>query len=125
MKIEANSPPRRYECGFEIKRTISDCGKVHLEPNEQITFFTPRGAEFDVARKDFGFYATPSLNGRLKRFGLRAVLVRNRKAQFYVLLVEKGHEPLFEKYMAEEKMDVVAWLDDDLSLKRIWESVKA
>jgi hypothetical protein len=52
---------------------------------------TKSGAEYDVAAKDWGFYATPSLNGRLQQFGLRGVLIRNRgTGRYFVLLVEPG-----------------------------------
>jgi hypothetical protein len=119
MKIREIVPPREFEAGFDVKRLIRDCARIELTPDEQVTFATPQGGEYDVVRKDFGFYATPSLNGRLKRFGLRSALVRNRNAQYFVLLVEQGCEPLFEKYMKEEKMDLVAWLDDDAVLKKI------
>jgi hypothetical protein len=112
MKISENIPPRRYECGFDVKRWISDCAKIDLAQDEQVTFVTPGGAEYDVTRKDFGFYATPSTNSRLAKHGLRAVLARNRMNHFFVLLVEAGREPLFEKYLAEEKMTLVTWMDD-------------
>ena len=55
----------------------SDCGRIALAPDEQVTFTTEAGGEYDVTRKSWGFYATPSINGRLKTFGLRAALVRN------------------------------------------------
>lgn len=113
MKVTEKNPPRVYECGFEIKRGIKDCGSVRLEPDEQVTFVTESGGEYDLTRKSWGFYASPSLNGRLARFGLRGVLVRNRLGHLFLLLVERGKEALFAEYLAEEAMDVVHWLDDD------------
>lgn len=113
MKITEKHPPRVYECGFEVKRAIKDCGSVLLEPDEQLTFLTEDGGEYDLTRKSWGFYATPSLNGRLARFGLRGVLAKNRLGRLFVLLVERGKEPLFNAYLAEEAMTVVHWLDDD------------
>ena len=82
MNINQRHPPREFEVGFEHKSILKDCGAIHLEPDEQITFVTAGGHEYDVARKDWGFYATPSLNGRLVKFALRAVLVRNRVDAF-------------------------------------------
>jgi len=112
MKITPKSPPRRFTVGTAVRREIADCGTLALEADEQMTLVTESGAEFDVTRKDWGFYATPSLNGRLESFGLRAVLVRNRvSARYFVLLVERGHEPSFERYLGEESCEVVAWLD--------------
>ena len=120
MKFEQKSPPRAFEVGWADKKLkIYDCGRVALEPNEQVTFITEGGAEYDLARKDWGFYATPSLNGRLPRFNLRAALVRNRIDQFFVLLVERGKEALFDQYVASEQLVITAWLDDTQGLKRL------
>jgi hypothetical protein len=99
---------------------MSDCGALSLEPDEQVTFVTADGGEYDVARKEWGFYATPSLNGRLSRFGLRAVLVRNRLTdRYFVLLVDRGREPEFADYLARESCDVVTWLDSTEALSRL------
>ena len=110
MKFTPKDPPRRFAAGPNVE--IADCGSMTLEVNEQITFVTQEGAEFDVSRKDWGFYATPSLNGRLSGFGLRAVLVLNRVSdRYFVWLVERDREPSFEAYLRQESCDVVAWLD--------------
>ena len=91
---------------------MRDCGTLALAPDEQVTLVTESGAEYDVARKDWGFYATPSLNGRLASFGLRGVLIRNTlTGRYFVLLVERGREDAFDAYMAQESLEVVAWLD--------------
>ena len=98
---------------------MKDSGVITLEPNEQVTFKTESG-EYDLARKDWGFYATPSLNGRLSSFGLRGVLVKNRETgRFFVLLVEKGKESLFDEYCNLENLAVVTWLDCEESLKKL------
>lgn len=52
------------------------------------------------------------MNGRLEGFGLRGVLIRNMTmGRYYVLLVERGKEPLFDAYMKVEGLEVIAWLD--------------
>jgi hypothetical protein len=114
MKFEPRNPPRTFVVGFpEHRVTLSDCGSIELRPDEQVTFVTPAGGEYDVVRKDWGFYATPSLNGRLPRFGLRPVLVRNRAGQNFLLLVEKGSEASFDAYVQVEKLEITRWLDGD------------
>ena len=123
MRIEAKLPPRAYTAGFEHPVTIRDCGTVYLDADEQVTFVTASGGEYDVARKEWGFYATPSTNGRLASFGLRALLARNRLGRNFVLLVEKGHEDAFEAYRAQERLEVVAWLDTDDGLCRLKEGI--
>jgi len=119
MEIHPIVPPRAFETGFEIKRTILDCARVHLLPDEQVTFMTEDGAEYDLCRKDFGFYATPSLNARLPRCGLRPVLVRNRENHCFLLLVEQGREPLFDRYCADERMQILGWLDTDEAIESL------
>ncbi len=113
MKFDPVDPPRTYTVGFGPPVTIADCGRLRLEPDEQVTLTTPAGGEYDVARKAWGFYATPSTNGRLRRFGLSTRLVLNRLGQVFVLLVEAGGEASFARYCAEEGLEVLARLDDD------------
>ena len=78
MKFTPNDPPRLFEVEQGIQ--LKDCGRLLLAPGEQVTFVTTSGGEYDVARTAWGFYATPSLNDRLKKFGLKAVLTKKRKS---------------------------------------------
>ena len=119
MKFKEINPPREFETGFGEIIKIKDCGRVELEPDEQVTFTTPGGAEYDLARKDWGFYATPSLNGRLKNFALRGVMIKNRIGRYFIMLVEAGKEDLFRRYLDVEGLEVVTWLDDDAPLERL------
>jgi hypothetical protein len=117
VKFAPKNPPRRFTVGNAVKFDMKDCGTLALEPDEQVTFTTEGGAEYDVARKDWGFYATPSLNGRLEQFGLRGVLIKNRgTARYFVLLVERGREKAFDAYCEQENLAVIAWLDSAAAL---------
>lgn len=125
MKFEPKDPPRRFTVGNAITFDMKDCGSMALKPDEQVTFFTEAGGEYDVSRKDWGFYATPSLNGRLPQFGLRGVLIRNTlTGRYFVLLVEQGQEAAFEAYMEQESLAVVAWLDTTEALDRLRSAVE-
>lgn len=124
MKFTPKDPPRVFEAGQDPRIEIKDCGFMELQPDEQVTFLTGSGAEYDLCRKDWGFYATPSLNSRLKGFGLRAVLVKNTKGFFFVYLVEAGKEDLLERYMRPEGQEVVCWLDTDEALARLEHKMK-
>ena len=117
MKFVPKTPPRRFAVGTAVKFDMKDCGTLALAPDEQVTFLTEGGAEYDIARKDWGFYATPSLNGRLEQFGLRGVLIKNRgTGRYFVLLVERGKEAAFDAYCGQENLAVVAWLDSTTAL---------
>jgi len=119
MKITEQQPPRVFRTGRAQPIDLHDCARIQLDPDEQVTFITESGAEYDVARKAWGFYATPSLNGRLLQFGLRAALVRNFVGKFYVFLVEAGREDACLAYLAAEDNVLVRWLDTDESLNAI------
>jgi hypothetical protein len=109
MRFDPRQPPRAFRIGDVEMR---DCATLALDADEQVTFVTANGAEYDVARKDWGFYATPSLDGRLAGFGLRAVLVRSEATgRRFLLLVETGREESFDRYLAAEKLRIVCWLD--------------
>jgi hypothetical protein len=119
MKFDAKSPPRTFEAGYTGTVVMRDCGSIALESDEQVTFTTSAGGEYDVARKSWGFYATPSLNSRLPRFRLRAALAKSWQDRYFVYLVEMGQEAEFAKYLEAEHHHVVAWLDNDEALGRI------
>jgi hypothetical protein len=114
-----------FEVGFGETLRMQDCAHIELEPDEQVTFTTDSGAEYDVARKSWGFYATPSLNARLAQFGLRAVLIKNRINRYFVMLVESGKEDLFQRYLDIEGLDIVGWLDTTAALEKLERQLKA
>jgi len=126
MKFDEKNPPRLFPVGNAIKFDMADHGNMALAPNEQITFVTESGAEYDVARKDWGFYATPSLNARLINFGLRTVIIRNMiTGRYFIFLVERGKEPEFEAYMGHESLEVIAWLDSTQACDALRDKVRA
>jgi hypothetical protein len=122
VKFEPKDPPRHFQVGVGSATTVYDCGSVDLEPNEQVTFRTGQGGEYDVRRQAWGFYATPSTNGHLPRYGLRAAMIRNAIRQYFVVLVEKGREKEFWSYLEDEKCELVSWLDETKVLDRFFAS---
>lgn len=120
MKLTRIDPPRQFEVsGAGVKLMLSDCARIGLEGDEQVTFTTENGGEFDVTRKNWGFYATPSTNGRLKSFGLRAALVMSVYGRLFVVIVESGKEDTFFRYVEADKQRFLTWLDDDASVQRL------
>jgi hypothetical protein len=125
LKFLPQQPPRAFQVGPQGQITIFDHGKIDLQPNEQVTFILPQGGEYDVTRKEWGFYATPSLNGRLEKFGLRGVLIKNRGTKrFFVLLVEKGKDAAFEEYCRTENLEAVVWMDSTPALESLEKKVR-
>jgi len=115
MTFSPKNPPRRFHVGQDGEIELQDCGSVHLAPNQQVTFRTEgqKQTAFDVTRKDFGYYASNSLNGTLPRQGLRPALCKNTNhALLYLLLVETGKEAEFLHYLAQTGMVLIAWMDN-------------
>ncbi|MCA9243516.1 MAG: hypothetical protein KDA32_06150 [Phycisphaerales bacterium] len=112
MLIEPKQPPRAFRVGVDRRIEISDCGDIHLAPDEQVTFVTPDGKRHDFAAKEWGFYATPSVNGRLAHEGFRTALVRNEQRRYYVMVVNQARLNAFEAYLREERQTLVEWLDE-------------
>jgi hypothetical protein len=113
MDIRPNTPPRTFTTGANRDVVINHCADVVLDADEQVTFVTGSGTQYDVVRKAWGYYATPSLNGRLREMGLRAALVRNAAGKAYLLLVEHGKAGEFQAYLEAEGIQVICWLDRD------------
>ncbi|WKZ36509.1 MAG: hypothetical protein QY332_01040 [Anaerolineales bacterium] len=111
MKLKIIEPPREFKAGSSIN--MKDCARIELLADEQVTFLTESGAEYDVARKNWGYYATPSLNGRLINNGFKAALTKNTgSGRYFVMLVEYDKQELFFKYLDGESMILVEWLDE-------------
>lgn len=113
MKIQTITPPRQFTTGRRKDVQMRDCAHIRLGPDEQVTLLTGAGAEYDVARKSWGFYATPSINGRLAGFGLRAALLRSTIGRYFLVLIEDGHEAEYAAYLRSEHLTEVCRLDED------------
>lgn len=109
MRVDLKKPPRRFAVGDGTLQ-LAHVADVALDWDEMVTFVTDQGTEFDVVRKDWGYYATPSLNGRLPDKGLRPVLCASGD-RLYLLLCEAGREADFADYLAGQKMRALRWLD--------------
>lgn len=119
MDFKPKHPPRKFPVGKAGTIQLSDCGEVHLDPDEQVTFHAASGSEYDVVRKHWGYYATPSLNRRLPRFGLRGALALGDQDTLFVLLVEEEKVPDFLDYLEANGMRLVSWLDRPEDLARL------
>lgn len=120
MKFRPTDPVRTYEVqGAGLSLTLMDCGRIDLQPNEQVSFTTANGREYDVTRKDWGFYATPSTNGRLKSFGFRTALVLSEAGKLFVMLVEAEQMATFHQYLEDDHQELLCWLDDDMEIAKL------
>lgn len=112
MNIKKIDPPRSFDVGVS-GITLEHCADVRLNPDEMITFVTPDGHEYDVVRKAWGYYATPSIDERLRVNGFRVALVQNSvSGRLYIVLVEEAQIAEWEQYSRLENLKVVSWLSD-------------
>lgn len=113
MKIDKLDPPRVFAVGKQGGITIQECARISLAAGEQVTFVTPSGKRHDFVAKEWGFYATPSINKRLRDEGFKTALVRNHNTgRYFIMTVEEDRRALFDAYLKAEDCDVVEWLDE-------------
>jgi hypothetical protein len=115
MNFEPIDPPRTFQPRPNRTIVIRHCADVALDADEQVSFVIGGGRGYDVVRKNWGFYATPSVNRRLNMMGLRACVAENAQGARYVLLVETGHEDQFFTYLKAEEMELIMWLDAEIA----------
>ena len=102
---------RKFFAGLFKKIQFNEVGKIFLKKNELISFVTEDNSEHEVIRKDWGFYATQSVNSRLKK-NYKTAKTENTQQKFFIMLVEKKFINKFKKYCKEEKQKVMCWLDE-------------
>ena len=110
MKLDLKTPPRKFTVGKKSV-VISDVAQIKLDPEEQITFITNDGREYDFCAKSWGFYASPSINGRLKNFGFKMALVANEDDKIFILAVSESKMDEFKVYLEDEGLKIIDWLD--------------
>ena len=111
MIVKKRKKARIFSGGKDLKIKIKDTGKIYLSKNEQVTFITENKNEYDFCRKDWGFYATPSVNSRLKNQGFKTAIVKNKFNQIYIMVVEKKKIFKFNNYCKNEKQKIIKWID--------------
>tara|TARA_B110000977_G_scaffold189679_1_gene259537 strand:- start:8579 stop:8905 length:327 start_codon:yes stop_codon:yes gene_type:complete len=100
---------RKFKVGIN-QVTLKEVAKISLKKNEMITFFNGK-IEYDIVKKNWGFYATPSINGRLIKFGYKTCLIKNKKTNNkFITLVHKKQKKEFNKYLKDEECMIVEWL---------------
>ena len=91
---------------------LKDCGKIILNDNEQLTFSDKynKKNDYDVTKKNWGYYATPSINGSLKKNNFISYIVLNKSTNlFFIMIVHKNKKNLFLKYLKKENLKIVTW----------------
>ena len=113
MKVNFYNKPRKFHIE-EGNVTISDFGKINLDPDELVSFQTPSGRECDFVAKKWGFYPTSSVNMRLRKEGFKTALVRSFDNKLQINVVEEDNVDSFKKYLSDHTSSkrIICWLDE-------------
>ena len=116
MKIKKTN--RKFKVGKKKEIMLTDVGGIFLKNDELVTFKDGK-KEFDIAKKIWGYYGTPTLNKRLTNFGYMAALTRHKVFDTYaVLIVDIKKKKNFLNYLKKEDMQIICWLNS-INLKKI------
>tara|TARA_B100000900_G_scaffold415610_1_gene446227 strand:- start:344 stop:670 length:327 start_codon:yes stop_codon:yes gene_type:complete len=100
---------RKFKVGKGNIQLI-DKAHIYLKKNEMVTFKNKK-MQYDVVRKSWGYYATPSINSRLLKFNFKTCIVINKISKnIFILLVDKNKKQDFKKYLKSEDCKIVKWL---------------
>ena len=107
MKIKKKN--RKFKVGIK-KTQLVEKAHIFLKNNEMVTFKNNK-MEYDVVKKDWGYYATPSINQRLLKFNFKTCIIKNKTSKnFFILIVNKKKIENLNKYLKGENCSVVKWL---------------
>ena len=108
MQIKKIIPKRKYTCGKNVH--LEHVADIVLGDNEVVTFKQDNNKEYDIVRKEWGYYATPSINKRLKRNGYKAAFMENKYGDNFIVIVEVNKIRLWENYNKEEEQTFIKWI---------------
>jgi len=91
--------------------------KINLKSDQQITLINGK-SEYDIAKKNWGFYVTPSIQKRLKKFNLEVYLI-SKSNNYFLCLVKQKKKRLFKSFLLKKKMKFIQNLSTTQKFKKI------
>jgi len=110
LQFNEVTPPRLFTVGSNSKIDLTHVANCKLASDEILTFFGPLNQEYDLVAKEWGFYATPSINSRLASFGIMTALAEGVEGKQFVHLVYKEKVEQYKKYCKEQDINIITWL---------------
>jgi len=108
--MKLNKKNRSFKVGKNIK--LKCVGDIFLKNDELITF-RDKKKEFDITKKNWGYYATPSIDKRLKNYGYSTAIIQNKISKnIFIVLVDKKKKKIFSKYIKGENIKIIKWLHE-------------
>ena len=104
MKIKKIN--RKWKVGLKNDILISEKCSIQLLNNEQVNFSSKNFKNIDneICKKNWGYYLTPSINKRLKKYHHKVFILKNLKNNFYLALVKNSNFADFKKYCKNENL---------------------
>ena len=102
---------RKFKPFANSKIVIKDCGKIFLNNDELVTFSDKNKKKFnyDITKKNWGYYATPSINKRLKNNNFESFIVLNKFKDFFIMIVYKNKKKIFLDYLKKNRLKIIQW----------------
>ena len=86
---------------------------LNLSQNEQITLKFSN-SKYDIAKKLWGYYVTPSFQHRCKLNRLKvAIVLSKNNNQFNFVLVNNKKKKFFKIFLKKNNYKIIHWLDTD------------
>jgi hypothetical protein len=108
MKISKEK--RSFIVGKFKKIKLVHSANIYLNNNEFVTFVDKKKGEYDFCKKDWGYYVSPSINFRLKKFKYKVGLFVNEQKRKYIFAVKVFNIKKLKKYQKEHKIKLIQWL---------------
>ena len=110
MKIKRKN--RKFKPSNSSNIILKDCGDITLKNNEQVTFTSTKSLSqnFDITKKSWGYYATPSINNRLLKNNFFSFIVQNKSTKnFFIMIANNRKLNGFYKYLKKENLKIIKW----------------
>ena len=106
-----NKSNRKFRPSKKSGVIITEKAKIYLKHNEQITLIDNNKNQYDIVKKSWGYYSTPSINKRLKNNNHIVCIVKNiENKTFFLFSVNIKKKIEFNKYLNKNKIKVIKWL---------------
>ena len=105
-----NKVNRKFKPSSKSRVIITEKAKIYMKHNEQITLIDINKNQYDIVKKSWGYYSTPSINKRLKNNNHKACIVKNiEKKTIFLFSVNIKKKNEFNKYLKKNKIKVIKW----------------
>ena len=114
MKFNIKKKPRIFSVGFDKSFNVKDYGKVnvdHTDKEFELLTFSNKKKDYDFGITNWGYYATPSINKRLRNNGFQTFLVKNIYNNIFIMVVDDNKLTKFKKYIEFENQKILSRLD--------------